>query len=92
MKVTKTRLKQIIKEELTKIREHNLTEGSDVASDEQVAQAAMKLGYLLGGQPGVAAEVRDALAKTFPKAAESLYGAYQSAQMELDMIYSSYDQ
>ena len=84
MKVTKARLKQIIKEELAKVNE-------DVASDERLAELTKNLGYNLGGFPNVAAGIRDALAEKFPKAAEALYNAYQESQSHLDMVYSSYD-
>jgi len=87
MKITKRQLRRIIKEEKSKI----LKEQSDFPTDEQVAKIASSLGHNLAGHPNVVKEIRAALTKVFPIAAEAFWNSYTNRQEELDMIYSSYD-
>lgn len=81
MKISKEQIRKIIREEYKAVKE-------GLVPKEKVNQAAQQLGYMLVGQPPAAAAVRDALAETYPEAAEALYAAYNSAQSEADMMYS----
>ena len=90
MKITERELRKIVLEEIEEVKKA-FTEG-DVASEEEISKAATALGGYLVGQPNVAADVRDALAKRFPKAAKALFNSFTQAQAHLDMVYSSYDE
>ena len=84
MKITKRQLKTVVREALLK-------EQSDFPTEEQVAKIAASLGHQLAGHPNIAKDIRAALAKTFPTAADAFWISYADRQEELDMIYSPYD-
>jgi hypothetical protein len=86
MKITKTQLRKIIKEELLK-------EVDFKRSDEKMTPAAAELGRWLAGRPDVADAVASALKHDdlFPKAADALMQAYEASQSNLDDYYIGVD-
>ena len=94
MRITKRQLRRIIKEEKMKLlKEQPLFDtGSDVASDNQIAKVAAKLGSMLGGYPYRATAISDAMKEVdLPEAADALMKSFRSAQSYLDNVYSDYD-
>jgi hypothetical protein len=91
MKITKTQLRQMIKEELLK-------EGPDwKANDEAMVPAAAELGKWLVGRPDIAEAIAKLLAEEgyqgplFPKAAAALMQAFEESQSHLDDMYIGAD-
>jgi len=82
VKLTKSQLRKIIKEELLK-------EVDFKRSDEKMTPAAADLGHWLAGRPDVAEAVASALQidDLFPKAAAALMQAYEESQRRLDDRY-----
>ena len=90
MKITKRQLRRIIKEEKRKLLKEQpiFDTGSDIASDNQIAVVAAKLGGMLGGYPYRATAISDAMKEVdLPEAADALMKAFRSAQAYLDNVY-----
>ena len=89
VKITKNQLRRIIKEERAKLLSEQF---NFAAADQEMVKCATQMGALLAGRPDVAIKIRDALSENapFPKAAEALYAAYESAQADADMEYMSF--
>ena len=91
MKITKSQLRKIIKEELIK-------EGVDFKrNDEKMAPAAAELGRWLAGRPDVAHAIASALREEgmqgplFPIAADALMQGFEASQSDLDDMYIGVD-
>ena len=91
MKITKSQLRKIIKEELIK-------EGVDFKrNDEKMAPAAAELGKWLVGRPDITEAIASALSDEgmqgplFPKAAAALMQEFEKWQSDLDDMYIGVD-
>ena len=91
MKITKTQLRKIIKEELLK-------EGPNwKANDEAMVPAAEVIGMRLVGRPDIAMKIAKLLAEEgyqgplYPKAAAALMQAFEESQSHLDDMYIGVD-
>jgi hypothetical protein len=82
MKITKTQLRRIIKEEKKALlQEFDLRQ-----VDESMASTAADLGAQIAGRPDVAMQVRDALAQVYPASSKAFYNAFSRAQGALDQM------
>jgi ABC-type nitrate/sulfonate/bicarbonate transport system substrate-binding protein len=86
MKITRSQLRRIIKEEKAKILREAIAETPGQESPE-LRQAAAALGSLMAGQPPTAHAVADALKDRYPGAAKDLLAAYEKAQTWIDAEY-----
>ena len=91
MKITKTQLRRIIREELFK-------EGPDwKANDEAMVPAAEIIGQRLVGRPDIAEAIAQLLGEEgmqgplYPKAAAALMQAFEESQSHLDDLYIGVD-
>jgi hypothetical protein len=91
MKITKSQLRKIIKEELLK-------EGPDwKANDEAMVPAAEVIGRRLVGRPDIATAIAKLLGDEgmqgplYPKAAAALMQAFEESQSHLDDLYIGVD-
>ena len=91
MKITKTQLRKIIREELLK-------EGPDwKANDEAMVPAAEVIGMRLVGRPDIAMKIAKLLADEgmqgplYPLAAAALMQAFEQSQSHLDDLYIGVD-
>ena len=91
MKITKSQLRKIIREELLK-------EGPNwEANDEAMVPAAETMGMRLVGRPDIASKIAKLLADeglrgpTYPKAAAALMQAFEESQSHLDDLYIGVD-
>ena len=91
MKITKTQLRRIIREELLK-------EGPNwKANDEAMVPAAEVIGMRLVGRPDIAEAIAKLLAEEgyqgplYPKAAAALMRAFEESQSHLDDMYIGVD-